>query len=208
VKDGKVRASQRLGASVNYSPEFSAIEPNLNLLRRIAEGGKGKILDPSVPELNPFSHDRRKTFQPRALWESLIRFAVLFFLLDVAVRRIQPDPEEMRRALGKLRGWVLFWEGVPRTPQAEESLGALLARRDEVRSRTTGRAAEPSPELFRPEKVPVLPVTGPEAAQGAPATPGHEPPGKPAGAAGQQPAPASTTSRLLEAKRRAQQRKK
>jgi hypothetical protein len=58
VKDGKVRASQRLGASVNYSPEFSAIEPNLNLLRRIAEGGKGKILDPAAPELNPFSHDR------------------------------------------------------------------------------------------------------------------------------------------------------
>ena len=74
VKDGKVRASQRLGASVNYSPEFSAIEPNLNLLRRIAEGGKGKILDPASPDLNPFSHDRRKTFQPRALWESLDPF--------------------------------------------------------------------------------------------------------------------------------------
>ena len=34
MKDGKVRGSQILGASVNYSPEFNASEPNLNLLRR------------------------------------------------------------------------------------------------------------------------------------------------------------------------------
>jgi uncharacterized membrane protein len=204
-KDGKVRASQRLGASVNYSPEFGAIEPNLNLLRRLAEGGKGKILDPAVPELNPFSHDRQKTFQPRALWESLIRFGVLLFLLDVAVRRIQLDPEEVRRALRRLRAWLFFWQGVPRTPEAEESLSALLARRHEVRSRTTGPAAEPNPELFRPEKIPALPVSGSEPAEGAP---GPEPAAKPAAAAVQEPAPASTTSRLLEAKRRAQQRKR
>jgi uncharacterized membrane protein len=200
-KDRKVRASQPVGASVNYSPEFSATEPNLNLLRRIAEGGKGKILDPASPELNPFSHDRRKTFQPRALWEPLIRFAILLFLLDVAVRRIQLDPDEMRRAMRKLRAWLFFWQGVPRAPEAEVSLSALLARRDEVRSRKTAPAAEPNPELFRPEKIPTLPVSGPETAQSAAPTPHPEP-------AAQQPAPASTTTRLLEAKRRAQQRRR
>jgi len=204
VKDGEVRASQRVGTSVNYSPEFTALEPNLNLLRRIAEGGKGKILDPASPDLNPFSHDRQKTFQPRALWEFLIRFAVLLFLLDVAVRRIQLDPDELRRALRKLRGWLFFWEGVPRTPQAEESLGALLARRDQVRSRQTGPAAEPNPELFRPEKIPTLPLSGPGPSESAPSAPGPEPAAEPA----QEAAPATTASRLLEAKRRAQQRKR
>src|SRR5260221_99323 len=33
MKEGQVRGSQAVGASVNYSPEFSASEPNLNLLR-------------------------------------------------------------------------------------------------------------------------------------------------------------------------------
>ena len=55
IKDGQVRGSQVIGASVNYSPEFNTAEPNLNLLRRIAETGGGKMLDPMVPAVNPFS---------------------------------------------------------------------------------------------------------------------------------------------------------
>ncbi|HEU0039626.1 MAG TPA: glutamine amidotransferase, partial [Verrucomicrobiae bacterium] len=39
MKGGKSVGSQTVGASVNYSPEFTAPEPNLNLLRRIAESG-------------------------------------------------------------------------------------------------------------------------------------------------------------------------
>ena len=69
MKDGQVRGSQVVGASVNYSPEFNTPEPNLNLLRRLAETGGGKLLDPTIPAVNPFSHDRQKTFQPRDLWE-------------------------------------------------------------------------------------------------------------------------------------------
>ena len=109
----------------------------------------------------------------------MIRFAVLLFLLDVAVRRIQLDPDEMRRAMRRLRAWLFFWQGVPRTPEAEESLSALLARRDEVRSRKTAPAAEPNPELFRPEKTPALPVSGPEPAGSAAPAPGPEPAAKP-----------------------------
>ena len=44
-RTGKLRGSQVLGVAVNYSPEFSAAAPNLNLLRRIAETGGGRILD-------------------------------------------------------------------------------------------------------------------------------------------------------------------
>ena len=67
VKDGQLRSWQVLGASVNYSPEFNATEPNLALLRRLAEIGEGKILNPDNPADNPFLHDRKKTFQPRDL---------------------------------------------------------------------------------------------------------------------------------------------
>jgi hypothetical protein len=207
IKDGQLRASQVVGASVNYSPEFLASEPNANLLRRLAESGGGKILDPTVPALNnPFSHDRLKTFQPRDLWETFLKLAILLFIFDVAVRRIQIERDEMRRAWAVIRRNLFFWQGAPRPAEAEESLAALLARREQVRSTQTAPSVEPRPDLFRPTQPVTMPLPGTETAISD--APGEtmtitepEPPPKVPGA------PASTTSRLLEAKRRAQQRK-
>jgi uncharacterized membrane protein len=204
IKDGQVRGSQVIGASVNYSPEFTTAEPNLNLLRRIAETGGGKILDPMVPLLNPFSHDRLKTFQPRDLWESLLKFAIILFTVDVGVRRIQIGRDEWLRAVRVVRRWLFFWRGVPRPPEAQESLEALLARRQQVRSQQTAPSTEPRPDLFRPERQVDVPLPGEEAATPPPAQPGPAPAEAPRVPA--EPAP-STASRLLEAKRRAQKRK-
>jgi hypothetical protein len=199
-----VRGSQVIGTSVNYSPEFNTAEPNLNLLRRIAETGGGKILDPMDPAVNPFSHDRQKTFQPRDLWESLLKFAVILFTLDVGVRRIQIGRDEWLRAMQAARRWLFFWRGVPRPPEAQESLEALLARRQQVRSRQTAPSAEPRPDLFRPERPAAVPLPGeePAATQPPEAAPAATEAPKPSA----EPAP-STASRLLEAKRRAQKRR-
>ena len=208
VKEGQVRGSQVVGASVNYSPEFLASEPNYNLLRRLAESGGGKILDPADPSLNPFLHERQKTFQPRDLWEWLLKFAVILFTVDVGVRRIQIDRDEWLRATRTLRRWLFFWQGVPRTPEAEESLAALLARRERVRSTQTAPAVQPRPDLFRPvgpltERLPGAEPGPASAVAVEPSSPPEAEKTKPAGEA-----PSTTTSRLLEAKRRAQQRKK
>jgi uncharacterized membrane protein len=158
LKDGELRGSQILGASVNYSPEFAAAEPNLNLLRRLAENGDGKILEPEIE--NPFLHDRVKTFQPRDLWEWFLKFAIILFPLDVAVRRIQLDREEWLKGMRVLRRWIFFWKPAPRPVQSDESLAALLNRRDEVRAQklpgatrqhvdTVSTAAKP--DLFTPK---------------------------------------------------------
>jgi hypothetical protein len=96
-----------------------------------------------------------------------------------------------------------------RAPQ-DESLASLLARRDAVRSQQSNNAPAASPDLFVPER--------PAANSGAvPATPQGEAVPNPqsaktdAEAPAARPAPAtesaSTASRLLEAKRRAQKRK-
>ncbi len=201
IKDGQMRASQVVGASVNYSPEFLASEPNANLLRRLAESGRGLILDPTVPTINPFTHDRLKTYQPRDLWESLLKLAILLFIFDVAVRRIQLEREEIARAFAVVRRTLLFWETKPRPAEADESLAALLARRERVRSTQT--AVEPSPELFRPERPVTMPLPGAEEASA---------PTESSAAVTTEQAPkpgeeVTTTSRLLEAKRRAQKRK-
>ena len=191
--------SQALGLSVNYSPEFDDTGPNLNLLGRLAELGGGKILDPLAA--NPFTHDRKKTFRPLDLRDWLLQFAILLFPLDVAVRRIQIDRQEWLRATRTLRRWLFFWQGSPRTKEADESLSALLARRGQVRSQRTAPATPADPSLFEPRSPAPAPApdTAPSESPPAspPAAPGEKPPPKP---------PASTTSRLLDAKRRAQKR--
>jgi uncharacterized membrane protein len=206
VKDGQVRGSQVVGASINYSPEFLDSEPNFNLLRRISESGGGKILDPAIPSVNPFLHERQKTYQPHDLWESLLAFAILLFVLDVGVRRIQIDRDEWLRATRTLQRWVFFWQAAPRPVESEVSLAALLTRRDHVRSTHTVPVTEPKAELFRPSGPlkETLPGAEPEP-EGAPLQTQADSAPEPAKPA--EPA-STTTSRLLEAKRRAQQRKK
>lgn len=203
VERGEVRGSQVVGASVNYSPEFNTTEPNLNLMRRLAESGGGRLLDPNSLTLNPFNHDRQKTYQPRDLWVWLLRLAIILFTIDVGVRRIQLGREEWERAKRAINRFLS--RGAPRSPEAEVSLSALLARRDRVRSSQTAPAVEPSPDLFRPEKPATAPLPGAEPA----ATPEPAPETPPTAEKPKPPAeaPSSTTSRLLEAKRRAQKRK-
>lgn len=211
LKNGQVQGSQVVGASVNYSPEFNSPEPNYNLLRRLAESGSGQILDPTLPTSNPFRHDRQKTYQPRDWWELLLKLAIIFFTLDVGVRRIQIDRDQWHRALQTLRRWLFFWQGVPRAPEAEESLGALLARRDQVRSTQTAPSTEARPDLFRPANPVAEPLQGEEPASGPASHSSASAPSAAAPAAPSKPSDepaASTTSRLLEAKRRAQKRRK
>ncbi len=208
--NGEVAGVQTLGASLNYSPEFNAVEPNHGLLRRLAEIGGGRVLDPLNPLDNPYLRDRVKTFQPRDLWWFLLAVAVLLFPLDVGLRRVQLEPEELRR----LWAGVLARLGIGRrraAPHGAEGLATLLARKEQVRERRTGRgsgtgapitpssAAPPAPELFRPlrEATPGEPPGAPEAKPpppdaGATANPGDDAP--------------SGTSRLLEAKRRARKK--
>src|SRR5262245_25652400 len=133
----------------------------------------------------------------------LLKTAILLFILDVGLRRIQIDGEEWRRVTQTLRRWIFFWQGVPRPAQAEESLAALLARRDQVRSSQTAPVMEPKPELFQPASPVVVPLSNsqtPTRPASEPTTPQPE----------EEPAEqtTTTTSRLLEAKRRAQQRRR
>ncbi len=196
VKEGQLRGSQTVGANINYSPEFNAAAPNLNLLQRLAEAGHGRVLDAVKPDDNPFLHDRQKTFQPRDLWEWLLRLAVVLFPLDVAVRRIQIDREEWLRAMAVLRRWLFFWQAAPVAPQSEESLSALLARRAHVRATQTAPAEQAAAELFRPRQ----PAEQSEETKTEATVLVEAPPEK----ASTQPV--STTSRLLEAKKRARKK--
>lgn len=151
------------------------------------------------PAMNPYEIGRKKTFQPRDLWEWMLKLAIVLFLADVAIRRIQIDKAEWLKATENLRRMIFFWKGVPRPAEADESLGALLARRDEVRSRTAPKV-EPNPDLFRPatEVKEVTSSAGTKSEPAAPVVRKPEDAAKP-----DQPQATSSAARLLEAKRRA-----
>ncbi len=201
-RQGRIVGRQTIGASVNFSPEFAEPGPNLSLLRRLAESTGGKLLDPTQPERdNPFRHDRIRTHQPQELWETLLRLAIVLFVLDVGVRRVQLDRADWSRALAAVRRRVLFWKPQPQPLPADVSLAALLAKRDEVRDRLRPTPMQPRPELFQPKTTPPPTPAPAQEVQPAPATPVPE-----AGSAAPETPPASTTSRLLDAKRRAQKR--
>ncbi len=206
LKDGNVVAGQVVGTAVNYSPEFEATEPNIRLLRQLAESGGGRVIDPQLRSDNPFVHDRVKTFQPVDLWEWLLKAAILLFPLDVGLRRIHLDREEWLRATATLRRWLFFWRAKQVRPQeADESLAALLNRRDQVRA--TQKPAEPvvvNPAMFQP-KDPVRVVSAKPVSKSAEASETELVSGTDTGQAKAEET--TTTSRLLDAKKRAQKRR-
>ena len=113
------------------------------------------------------------------------------------------DRDEWLKATATFRRWIFFWRGRPRPVEADESLTALLARRDHVRSTQTGPALQPAPELFQPVRAVDLNTSISELKPKA-ITQIAEPAEQ--GSKKAEP-PAGTTSRLLEAKRRAQKRR-
>jgi hypothetical protein len=134
----------------------------------------------------------------------LLKLAILLFPVDVGLRRIYIDREEWLKLWRTIERKLLFWRGVPRPVEADESLAALLARRDSVRARQTGPPAETRADLFTPQQtVRVSDAT----VAAAPEVPTGATPAPEGGKTGDAPeAPTSTASRLLEAKRRAQRR--
>ncbi len=206
---GKVRGAQVLGASVNYSPEFNSSAPNFSLLRRLAEVSGGQILEPGKD--NPFLLGRKKTFQPVDLWEKLLGLFVCLFVVDVGVRRVDFDREEWAKWWVALRRRLGFGDA-RRAVETQENVGALLAAKGRVREAKTVRGEDvvvvvptPSADLFRPKQTPA-PFEGQASPAGVlpdPGSPssGGKPPPPPTDAGG------GVTSRLLEAKRRAQRKK-
>lgn len=161
------------------------------------------MLDLNNPGHNPFQHDRMKTRQPRDVWEWLLGTAIILFVFDVGLRRIQLEREEMARTWAMVKRVVVFWNPPPKVQRTDESLAALLSRRDEVRERQR-RPDTAREELFRPAQPVNLPLPGEAIEEQKPAS-ASEPAPEPATAPAE---PESATSRLLAAKKRAQHRRK
>ena len=119
------------------------------------------------------------------------------------VREQIAEREDALKALATVKGTVLFWRPRPKVTKSDESLSALLQRRDAVRAGTT-KPAEERVELFQPTQPVTMTLPGTEP-KPEPAKPASEP--APATGEAKPAQDGSTASRLLEAKRRAQKKK-
>lgn len=203
------------GVSVPYSDEYRELRSNPALLETIASLTDGEMntfkhrpdgaLD-IARTLSGVDHFRRgpnlvipKSY--RDLWPDLLWLAAVLFLGDVAVRRIAPDFDRIRKALGeqwkKLRGQ----EVAP----AVEYMEKLKSRKAEVdeqldRSRAATRFEAP-PVTTAPLYEPLLDGGGPSRPD-APRAPRTEGEGGGLAPEAGTPAPESYTNRLLKAKQR------
>ncbi len=216
-KDG-VKSSYVTGLTVPYSAEYRRLSTNHDLLRQVAEAGRGLYHeDPASADF--FARDFPVTRDVQDVWHGLVTLAVGLFFADVFVRRVVVDyVEVVRKGLERVTA-LLRGRAVTPAP-ADSRLAVLLERKAEVRGATAaryrpGQAAAPSAERSGAARAGAL---SPALAPGAMTDAGAVLEAKPEVAGPAAPAPSplpeakpeepSYTSRLLEAKRRALQRDK
>lgn len=100
--------SLQTGLSVAFSPEYRELETNEALLSEVAQRTGGRVLTLADTAAAFDTTSLTPAEARRPIWEYLVRWMLLLFLLDVAVRRIAINPIEIarkvRRFIGELAG--------------------------------------------------------------------------------------------------------
>lgn len=225
VFEGSSQGRQLTGSvqgavAVPYPREFRAVRDNAALLKAVAERTGGKVragrdsavVDYFEQEALPMPRSAKR------IWDLLAIIAAVLFLFDVAIRRIAIEPEAVAATLRRLAR--------AKEASGEETMAAWKKARSQAGRRTTGPAgaggqAQPGQPPLPPDRAvaqrrfeadegagPGLDVAADASGRGAEGRGGQRPgaaapppaSGRPSGAAPDGP----HTSRLLDAKRRAQ----
>ncbi len=132
------------GAGRPPGEELRRFKSNDSVLQRIAQITNGRVLDPTSPDTAGL-FDRTVPFETRSvrpLWRTLLYWLIALFMLDVACRRIAWDAvaiwqwckQRVDTVLGSLK---------PREVEAEATLSALKNRQaqteQQLEQRSTGR---------------------------------------------------------------------
>ncbi len=176
------------GFIVSYSPEYLKFTSNYEALREIVSTTKGEELTPAATKDEIYGRrEPKSSSQPVFDW--LLIGLALLVPLDVGLRRVQLD-------------WTVIkgWFGVGKKQETTATMGALLKRKESVGSQLKARSEKPgSASVSRP---PAYPLSGQPSGTRSAAPRPATPPSKPAG---DTPPPSSTTSRLLDMKRKRQE---
>jgi Ca-activated chloride channel family protein len=201
------------GAVNSYSPEFSIVTSDTNLLAQISEATGGANLPEATGdaakanEVNLFERRAARTM-PHEIWEALLLAALLLLPFDVGLRRVHLSREQIEQA----RAWVQskLRRRVPLGIEAEAaaSLASLKEARLRVRlsdaaASAAEAAAAPSSLVVEPTRRNAAPGDGPQAdsPKVGKATQPVDAAIKPS-AAGQAPEAPPLASRLLDARKK------
>lgn len=140
-----VAGTLQTGVSVAYSTEFRQLETNDALLDQIATRTGGRVLALSEPKEAFDLAALPKAEKRTAIWEDLLRWTLLLFLLDVAVRRVAVNPLELVR---KLRRRIAeAGDGRAAAEASAATLGSLKGASRQTRETIkTASDAGPAPE--------------------------------------------------------------
>ena len=170
---------QTIGLVVPYSPEYRASDLNLAKLVQLSEiTGGGELVSPE----EAFAHNLPSASFAIEIWRQLLLVVALLFPLDVAIRRLIFDREDLLKA----QNWVrsVFRRPARQGTDEPRVLENLFEARDRARRK-------PEPEE-KPEAAPAIQPRKPE-----PEQPADKPKEKPA-------QDQDTLTRLRQAKKRAQ----
>ncbi len=183
-----LRGSAQAAITRPFSDQFRALEPNLALLRQVAETTGGRLLPADVRQAGLWSRDGLEMpVTTRSVWIPLALAALVLLLIDVAIRRVRLDPAVL---VGLVRR-----AASPGKQKAGAQMDALGAARAKARERIQKQRVAPPPEVKE--------GAGPELQIGAgPKATGDAPTPKSGEAPKAQGEPEEGLGRLLQAKRR------
>lgn len=216
LKSGAAVRSVSGGLVVPYAPDYRDSGPDPATMQAIAAAGGGSVI--SNPE-QAFANNLAPVDAPTPLQTPLLLLALLLLPLDVAVRRLVLGREDWQALLAALP-WRRRAEADMHAAPAFAPLAGLRQRRATRRGATPAAAPEPAPAMSTAHAT-STPAAAPNAVQGlrermatprsrpspTPAAPERAPVAEPSRPAQAQATPgaeqgASSTSRLLDAKRR------
>lgn len=215
----------RTGVSVAYSPEFEELTTNLPLLEELRTRAAGRDLR-NIENASAFDRESLPRVETRRpIWEDLIRWMLILFIIDVAVRRVAINPLQILRSLrayiGELAGGgrrvaegsaavLTTLKGTRDRTREERGTGAAGGTTSDASSRAeAARVADAGTPPSRSAKYEAPPAAGKATRDLSAALGGAGDQDKPVVAAPtRKKTPTSEgdyTSRLLQAKRRAKE---
>ncbi len=149
-KDNKGKAASGdpvSGVVVAYSPEYRELNTNISLLENIAGVTGGRVLEPSDEVFD------RNLPVPRSsapVWDLLMLFAILAFPLDVFVRKVVIDRQQVVSAFTAVAALlpVIGARFEKKLPAVDPAIARLLAKKREVRERLDQPAEEAVPSAI------------------------------------------------------------
>ncbi|GAB4504898.1 MAG: VWA domain-containing protein [Anaerolineales bacterium] len=146
--------AETTGWTLSYSPEYRRLEPDPDLLLRLAAlSGGTKFI--SLNPANVFSHDRAASRASRPAWPWLLALAALLLPFDVASRRLILTRQDFLRLREALRiAFATRRRPAPVPLPTDARLDALCQAKERVRAETPPRPASftntKEPEMVQP----------------------------------------------------------